>query len=368
MSVLPIVIPIFTGKPLDYSAYNLSLIRAAINSERVSGGLLSQVLAAPAYLKSQVCRTLGGDPFVSPTVPVKPVGDAATPQANLEYNAACVRFDSFEQDTKRFKTALENSLPEPVQTFLVEDNDDKELHELSIRDIIGSLDDKYASGARSADILTLKAKLQITYSPSLSDVDSFIASHHTKVHKELKKFNIEMSQFDKIDALEKALVSCGDYKDCIKFFKLTYPNTTDVNRNFLQFAQNIREYEPEARATAGSNSYSAASATESTDDISPHDLKKILFTMQQQITTMSHILAAPHHSAAAAASAPTPVALEYPEEYCWTHGQCFHPGNLCMQRNKGHVESATLANKCGGEEKVSRPRPVLRRRRPLKKN
>lgn len=196
-----------------------------------------------------------------------------------------------------------------------QDNYDKELHEPSIREIIGSLlDDKYAIGPRATDIQTLKAKLKVIYSPSISDIDSFIAKHHTKVHKELKKFKMEMTQFDKIDALEQALIPCGDYKDCITFFKLAYPNTSAPDRNFLQFAQNIREFEPDARVTAGSLQYSAASATSVTTTTADHSmatLQQQMLIMQQQIATLTSALTS--HAAAAVSTA----AMKSPTEYCW---------------------------------------------------
>ena len=35
-------------------------------------------------------------------------------------------------------------------------------------------------------------------------------------------------------------------------------------------------------------------------------------------------------------------------KYCWTHGACAHEGKECKNKNPGHQDEATFANKMGG--------------------
>jgi hypothetical protein len=353
MSLDPIILPSFNCDKLEYRAYHLSLVRLAYTSERVPGGLLSQVLSPAAYLKTRVCISLGGEAFVPPTKPIKPIGAALTAASQANYDAEKVIFDNYVQDTGRFATALTNSLQQEAQDFVIEDNDDKELHELEIREIVGSLDDEFGASPRPTDITTLQAKLTVAYSPLTGSIEKFIAKH-TKAHKELKAFNEEMTQHGKIAALEKALVPCNQYKGCIQHFKLTYPNLDDKNRNFLTFSKMVKDYEPDEYETLAKRQYTAASAVANNVSVDYAALLQQLITMQSQINALS---SAPYGHAAAA------TALEPPTDYCWSHGHCWHSGLLCNKRKKGHVEAATLHDQQGGSKRVYPPRPPIMKKK-----
>jgi len=359
MSNDPITLPSFNCDKLQYREYQLALIRAAQTSERVPGGLLWQVLSPAAYLKTRVCIALGGEAFVPPTKPVKPTGDALTAASQTRYDTEKAEFDMYNQDTNRFWNAIDKSLLQEAKDFIIQDNDEKELHELTIREIIGSLDDEYGIGARPSDIGKLQAKLKIPYSSLNGTIDQFISTH-SKVHKELKAFKEEMSQHDKIQALEKALGPCNQYKDCIKHFKLTYPSLDDANRNFLTFSKKVKDYEVEEGVTLADRQYTAASATANNYGV-PVDYAMLLqqmVTIQNQITALAAVPSPPYLHAAAAA---TTSLLEPPTDYCWSHGHCWHSGKVCTRRKDGHVETATLQNKCKGSTKVYKPRQPMKK-------
>jgi len=245
---------------------------------------------------------------------------------------------------------------EAAQNFVVEDNDYKELHQLSIRDIVGSLYEQYGEEPHTTDVTTLKERLLTLYSPATMSVDQFISTH-SAVHTHLRSIGLEMNHFDKIDALEKALRPCTLYDRAIDHFMLTYPNVTDKNRNFLQFSKAIRDYAPKTNeATAASRGYSTAAAVTTAATSAPDvlTLQQQMLSMQQNIAQLTQALRSAGVMTQSAAAATT---MEQPNAYCWTHGLCWHSGKDCKTPEAGHVPTATAQNKCGGSEREYRPRP-----------
>jgi len=355
MSSDSIVLLSFDCDRLQFRSYYLALIRAAQTHERVPGGLLSQVVGEAEYLKTDVCKTNGGGAFEPPVKPVKPVGDALTAESLSDFQLSKEMFDQYAQDTKRFKLALDASLKTAAQDFVVEDNDYKELHQLSIRDIVGSLYEQYGEEPHSADVSILKERLLTPFSPATMSIDQFISTH-SAVHAHLRSINLEMNHFDKIDALEKALRPCMLYDRPIDHFMLTYPNVTDKNRNFLQFSKAIRDYAPKTNeATAASRGYStAATVTAAASAPDVQALQQQMLNMQQHLVQLAQAIKSAGVVKQTAAAATT---MEQPNAYCWTHGICWHSGKDCRTPDPNHVPTATATNKCGGSEREYRPRP-----------
>ena len=155
------------------------------------------------------------------------------------------------------------------------------------------------------------------------------------------------------------------------------PEADQTLANYIDFFRTAEE-ERQAEATTTAAGYHHANAADThtmvTDasSITAATMATTMATLQQMMAQAAAATAAANAvTAAAAAAAPqgppgrqprgAPTATEIAAMgYCWTHGHCHNPAHTsgtCMYKADGHVDTATAANKQGGNTERYDPRP-----------
>ena len=105
----------------------------------------------------------------------------------------------------------------------------------------------------------------------------------------------------------------------------------------------------------GTSFHSSASAPMSSishaaNSVTNAEILKLVMQLHQQVLDMGK------GQKASASNKPKPTFIRnQTHKYCWTHGACGHDSKQCRNKQDGHRDEATFADKMGGNEQFCKP-------------
>ena len=326
---------------------------AATASALFTYGLLGFLLPAVEYATVTL----------APHVPFVDVGQVQPAQAQpwKIWNYSNNQFIQQTKDLFAFKTILLAMLSQDLLDFVKVPG--QGFRQLSIAQLLAAADLMYA--ALTTNDVT--ANERFLDEPFVDDgtqkVSSFVAAQRRRHHTSAENGQI-LPPATMVRYLRAAMVPCNQFTTVIERFEATYP--TVALQTFDLLAAMLTTYD-NSRAktdTVGNLKYAAAAvARNRAPGLAVHDAAANVTDFAAlaiglaphlgvMFNTANAVVNTPKHAArrrGGAGGAVQQPAAAGTLLYCWTHGQCFHPGKACKFKEPGHRDEATLAQPLGGE-------------------
>jgi len=323
-------LPPFDGHKPDFPEWYKESINVSIhcNSDH-SGFVTSKVVTAEAYAR----LALVPQPAVTHAMPNALANNADELQVK-KYDTKLAQYRQQQVEYNNFFMAVHRSLGPTVREYLTADGD--ELFNLSLSQVMTKLVANY--GTMSAtEINQIHDTLKIAYTPDIP-LSQFIAMNHTKTHRRLLEAGerFKLNEHAKIEYLLSALVSCGLYEFFFVLFAERCPISAADRYTYTNLVKMVQEFTPAVKTTTGTAGFVAAMI--GTSEISE------IAKLRAQVASLTAQLNNQHPS------------LEYPNEYCHTHGVGFHASGKCIKKSNKHQDAATMDNRMNGNTFVAEPR------------
>ena len=320
-------VPPFPGSRPPTIAYR-NWIRAVINLASTSGvtprrplGLTGLVLPAAEYLPLNAGQPYA--PLASPQIPI--AGTTAVELAifKLQDEAALYEFSA----TGTLKNTIYSSL-DPAARKVVSDAEGS-IRAVTIPMMLERMRTRYGT-LSNAYINELKSQLNSHVFAPPEDFSDFI-TRSVETHDLLAIAGFAINDFDKTEALHRAVIPCALFTFTLANFYATYPNPTlqtfaNLSTSLIQASQ-IQPLTTSAGAGYAHEASSAAVALSS---------EALIAQLRAENTSLK------------AAAAGKKKSTTSHTNYCWSHGFVGHIGTKCNNKKPGHQDSATAANHMGG--------------------